>query len=52
MSVVVSFIRRDRDLRDIRVSQSQPTQVRNAHGRPATDEDEEGDELWGKDKKM
>lgn len=43
------ILRNGRDLRDIRVFQSQPTQVRHAHGCPATDEDEEGDELVGKE---
>lgn len=43
------FLRCDGDLRDIRVFQSQPAQVQHAHGRPATDEDEEGDELVGKE---
>lgn len=43
------FLEPDRHLRDIRVFQSQSAQVKNAHGCSTTDEDEEGDELAGKE---
>lgn len=36
-----------RNSRNIRVFQSQASQVHHAHGCPATNEDEEGDELVG-----